>query len=62
MDRDMLIRAIGRDARQRIGVLAAELVRTESAGKEAVLAEIEFRRWMAEACQECFENGHGGQP
>ena len=40
-------------ATQRIGELAAELVETPSEGKEAVLAELQYQRWLAESCQVC---------
>jgi hypothetical protein len=41
-------------AQRRVGVLAAELVTTPSEGREAVLAELQYHQWLAEACQDCL--------
>ena len=35
----------------RLGVLAGQLVEVESECKEAILAEMQFQRWLAESCQ-----------
>ena len=48
-----LIRRMEARSTQRIGELAAELVETPSAGKEAILAEMQYQRWLAESCQVC---------
>ena len=37
----------------RLGSLAGQLVEAESEGKEAILAEMQFQRWLAESCQDC---------
>ena len=41
-------------AQRRVGVLAAALVTTPSEGREAVLAELQYHQWLAEAYQDCF--------
>lgn len=41
-------------AQRRVGGLAAELVTTPSEGREAVLAELQYNQWLAEACQDCL--------
>ena len=38
--------------------LSCEFVRAASEDKEAILAALEFERWLAEGCAECQE----GQP
>ena len=40
-------------ARVALGELATELVRSPPAEKEAILAGIEFERWLAAGCREC---------
>ena len=37
----------------RLGSLAGQLVEAEAEGKEAILAEMQFQRWLAESCQDC---------
>ena len=49
VNENTIVKAIGRDAGRRVGRLAAELVRAESDRKEAVLAELEFFRWLEKA-------------
>jgi hypothetical protein len=56
MDENRGVRAIGLDAGRRVGRLAAEFVGAESDRKEAVLAELEFFRWLQDACEDCLEN------
>ena len=48
-----LIRRMRQRAFRRVGELAAELVEAPSGEKEAILAELEFERWLAESCQVC---------
>ncbi|MGD2109321.1 MAG: hypothetical protein PVI86_08000 [Phycisphaerae bacterium] len=50
---DLLISAVRERATRRIGTLAAELVHADSGDKELTLAEIEFERFLAEACLDC---------
>ncbi len=37
----------------RLASLAGHLVESESEGKEAILAEMQFHRWVVESCQMC---------
>ena len=50
-----LIRAIKAQADHRRGALAADLVDAVQDDKEAILAEMDFDAWLANACQDCFE-------
>ena len=50
---DLLISAVEERATRRIGKLAADLVCAESREKDLTLAEIEFQRFVAEACLSC---------
>jgi hypothetical protein len=49
-----LIELLEARAQRRVGVLAAELVTTPSEGREAVLAELQYNQWLAEAWQDCL--------
>jgi hypothetical protein len=60
VNEDMIVKAIGMDAGRRVGRLAAEFVRAESGRKEAVLAELEFFRWLETACEDCLGNERSG--
>ena len=51
--KDLLIEAIGEQATRRVGDLASQLVHADSRHKELTLAEIEFQRFLAEACLDC---------
>jgi hypothetical protein len=50
-----LIRAIKAQADHRRGALAADLVDAVQDDKEAILAEMDFDAWLANACQDCLE-------
>lgn len=50
--KDRLAEIIGQEACRRTGELAGELVRAESDDKEAILAEMELQRWLAETAEE----------
>lgn len=49
----LLLAAVEERATRRIGKLAADLVRADSREKELTLAEIEFQRFLTEACLNC---------
>jgi hypothetical protein len=49
------IRAIKAQADRRRGALAADLVDAVQDDKEAILAEMDFDAWMANACADCLE-------
>ena len=50
-----LLRAIKTKADHRRGTLAADLVDAVQDDKEAILAEMDFDAWLANACQDCLE-------
>ena len=50
-----LLRAIMAKADRRRGALAADLVDAVQDDKEAILAEMDFDAWLANACQDCME-------
>ena len=41
-------------AQRRVGSLAAELVEVSSEEREAVLAQLQYQQWLAEAYQDCL--------
>jgi len=52
--KDKIIRTIHRAATARLGKLAGPLIRAPAAEKEAILAEMEFERWLQQCCRECL--------
>jgi len=52
--KDILLEAIRRRSERRIGRLASDLVRAPSEEKEAILADMQLERWLAENCYECL--------
>jgi hypothetical protein len=52
----VLLRAIMAKADHRRGTLAADLVDAVQDDKEAILAEMDFDAWLANACQDCLES------
>ena len=53
--KDQMVELIGRQAEQEVARLAGEFARAASEDKEAILAHIEFERWLAESCWLCLE-------
>jgi len=51
-DRERIVMMEAR-ALTRLGSLAGQLVEAEAEGKEEILAEMQFQRWLAESCQVC---------
>jgi hypothetical protein len=50
-----LLDAIRTHADRRRGALAADMVDAAQDDKEAILAEMDFDAWMANACADCLE-------
>jgi hypothetical protein len=48
--KSLLVRQIMKDARQKVAKLSKEFARAKSEDKEAVLAEMEFEKELAEMC------------
>ena len=53
-DKDMLVELIRAKAEQEARQLAGEFVRSASEEKEAILAALEFEKWLAESCDLCL--------
>jgi hypothetical protein len=51
--KDMLLEAVRRRAEREAARLAGEFVRAAAEDKEAILAALEFERWLAETCWFC---------
>jgi hypothetical protein len=43
------------DARRNVGRLATRFARARSEEREAIMAEMAFERWLAEACEVCLD-------
>ena len=55
--KNQLVAAIVNNAYQRLGQLAGELVRTRPGDKEPILAEMEYRDWLADSCLISLDHG-----
>ena len=53
--KDQMVELIGRQAEQEVARLSGEFARAPSEDKEAILAHMEFERWLAESCWLCLE-------
>lgn len=52
MEKEEDLRRIEADAQRELEYLAGEFVRAASAEREAILAEMEYHRWLVECCGE----------
>jgi vacuolar-type H+-ATPase subunit H len=52
MDKQEILRRIETDARREAEHLAGEFARAAEAEREAILAEMEYHRWLMECCAE----------
>ena len=48
--KDVILKRIQRRAETQARLLAGEFARAASQDKEAILAELEYEKWLAEAC------------
>ncbi|MBN1489903.1 MAG: hypothetical protein JXA69_08300 [Phycisphaerae bacterium] len=48
--KDVILKRVHRQARAEAEFLAGEFARAASEEKEAILAALEFEKWLAEAC------------
>ena len=48
--KDLILRKVRERALEEAGFLAGEFARAASEEKEAILAGLEFEKWLAEAC------------
>lgn len=53
--KDQIVQLIGHQAEHEVARLAGEFARAASEDKEAILAHMEFERWLAESCWLCLE-------
>ena len=51
---DRMVRLIQRDAAEKMAAFAAEMTHSAPEEKEAILAGLEFERWLEQACEECL--------
>ena len=52
--KDLMLAVMATRARRRTAQLASDLARAASDDKEMILAELEFQRWLDEACRGCL--------
>ena len=52
--KDQILQFVRDNAARRAAKLAGEYVRARPEEREAILAGLDFERWLAEACQECI--------
>jgi len=52
--RDQILQSVRHSAARQAAHLAGEYVRARPEEREAILAGLDFERWLAEACQECL--------
>ena len=51
---DVMLVRIQHQAEARARILAGEFARAASQDKEAILAELEFEKWLADACTDAL--------
>ena len=54
--KDLILRRIRERAIEEAEHLAGEFARAASEEKEAILAGLEFEKWLAEACDDAVDN------
>ena len=54
--KDGILRLIQQNSIKRAGRLSKEYLRARPEEKEAIIAGIEFEKWMAEVCDICLED------
>jgi hypothetical protein len=52
--KDQILRVIQDDAAQKLAALAGEYVRSKPQEREAILAGLDFERWLEQCCRECL--------
>jgi len=57
--KDQMLRTIAHNSANKVAELSNEFVCTAPPEKEAILAGIDFERWLAEVCQESLEKTNG---
>jgi len=54
--KDKILRLIQQNSIKRAGKLSREYLRAKPEEKEAIVAGIQFEKWMAEVCDLCLES------
>ncbi len=52
---DAMVRRIQARAAEKMAAFAAEMVRAKPENQEAILAGLEFERWLEEACRQALD-------
>ena len=52
--KERIIRLIEQNAAKKVAELSNDFVKAKSGEKEAIVAGIEFERWLSESCRECL--------
>ncbi len=52
--KDRMVRLIQQNAAKKMAAFAAEMIHGAPEEKEAILAGLDFERWLEQACQECL--------
>ena len=52
--RDQMLQVIRHNAAGKVAELSGELVRAPPEEKEAILAGLDFEKWLEQACRECL--------
>ena len=53
-EKDVLLEAIQHKSEREAARLSGQFARAASEDKEAILAELELERWVAQSCRECL--------
>jgi len=54
MTKDQILRVIQNNAAQKAAAFAGQFVRSKPQDKEAILAGLDFERWLEQCCRECL--------
>jgi len=57
--KEQMLRVIVHNSANKVAELSDEFVHASPQEKEAILAGIDFERWLAEVCQESLEKTNG---
>ena len=56
--KDQILRFVGHSAARKAAQLAGEFVHARPEDREAILAGLDFERWLEQACQQCLRWPH----
>ena len=55
MTKDQILRVIQNNAAQKAADFAGQYVRSKPDEREAILAGLDFERWLEQCCRECLD-------